>query len=344
MRISDVCFAIVRGTLAGMLMLYPLGAGSGELRSSGQSDLFHYAYPVAVPISLAAELIGYDVFPSSSVMQPESLSEGDIQFVKGQVYNMTFYWRVLEPLAQIRDEVTVTLNGLPIAFVSIQSDESKVGAIHQVHIKVRVPLAAPTGRLPLYVGPDILNRSIEIGSCVTLERGAPVDERTMGVDHERAPENLIRNGSFEQGTAYWQLYEPKPLGVVLSVDEEIAYDGGASALVEFSGGTNPDVWRVLSQDVLAKPLTRYKISYYLKTEHINTPCGVKLEVADLWHMQRFVVGVKEFVSGTQDWTHVSYDFRTPDFTRGLTVRVRRYGCGLTFGSAWFDRVILTEVQ
>jgi hypothetical protein len=317
-----------------LLPFSAVGANQGGSKA-GRLSLPQHVHSVTV--SLGVELIGYDV------MGP-SLSRGTAsEVVRGQVYTFEFYWRILEPLGRFDCEVALLLGDMPIALVPLLFEDVQIGSVHRASVTTRIPTTGATGEVQLHIRPNMLKGAGDIGLLLVRERDVPIEGRPNGNPPPVAG-NLIQNGSFEQGVGPWVIYEPWPSGASLYLEKEVAYDGVASVRLDFSGASNPSVWRILSQSVVAKSSTVYELSYYLKTEHINTPCGVKLEVVDRDQMQRFIVGVDEYLTGSQMWTPMTYRFTTPEFTRGLTVRVRRYACGLTYGSAWFDRVTLTEVQ
>ena len=338
-RFADIVMAVIVGAA-----LHPLAVSATDhgATSAGLVSMPQNVRRVAV--RLGVDLIGFDMMPLV-VQQPSATEERTpMEVEKGRVYTLDFYFRLLEPVKKTSTEVTLLSGSMPIAQLPIRFDDTQIGAVHKVPVSIRIPLTGPTGEVALRIRPDVLNRTADIGTLLVREREVSIQTSPVGENYQQASGNLIQNGSFEQGTAHWEIYDPWPPGVSVQVDDEVAYDGRASARLDFSGGSNPSVWRILYQSVGAKPSTAYELSYQLKTEHISTPCGVKLEVVDRDQMQRYIVGVDEFLTGTQEWTPMTYQFQTPEFTRGLTVRVRRYRCGVTFGSAWFDRIALTESQ
>lgn len=302
-----------------------------------------------VPLSLSAELVGYDLvaLPEGQSKEPSRIlnrtSTSELSWnrvTQGQAYRLFYYCRCLEPVKQMQYEFNIALGAMNIARAQFQLSNTRIGGVHKFSVDIRIPLVSPVGSMPLNIIPDVKGNAVEVG-LFTIDRRFIPQRRAPGGKFEPVAGNLIQNGSFEEGTSAWQSYDPFPPGVSVSIDREVVYDGSASLRLDFSGATDPDVWRTFYQPVEVKPNTAYTLSYYMKTEHLNTPCGAKLEVVDRDHMQNFIVG-PEYLTGTHDWKKMTSRFFTPDFTNIILIRVRRYACGITSGSVWFDRIVLTE--
>jgi len=88
----------------------------------------------------------------------------------------------------------------------------------------------------------------------------------------------------------------------------------------------------------------YKLSGYIKTENLNDPVGVCLEVLDSrgWDVTKSAASTIG-ITGTNDWTYVEVIYGTLADTTGVSVIVRRIGdTGPLDGKAYFRDVKLEK--
>jgi hypothetical protein len=175
--------------------------------------------------------------------------------------------------------------------------------------------------------------------------------------------NLLRNGSFESGFRAWEVGEGIREGMVgwdrilhLTLDPNVAAEGRQSVRIDFNGGQDPNFFHVV-QEVEVAPSAYYEVRYALKTEHITSNEGPSVAVRDP------DVPLEEFykctpraqrLTGTNDWTYLTYRFETGPQTRRVRLILRRDGSGTTGydperfgpigGSAWFDALQLVPTK
>lgn len=153
--------------------------------------------------------------------------------------------------------------------------------------------------------------------------------------------NLIRNGSFEEGTFAplntpdgWQrdLFEPSG---VLTWDDTQAHAGGRSVKIEATA-LNDARW---IQPVAVQPHTLYQLSGWIKTVNVThslqaVDAGANLALMGEWTRTTALIG-------TNDWSYVSLLFNTGARTE-VTIAARLgFWSGTTTGTAWFDDLQLT---
>ena len=91
-----------------------------------------------------------------------------------------------------------------------------------------------------------------------------------------------------------------------------------------------------------KPNTRYRVSLFVKLKDVE-PCnragGVHVELYD---GKRGFRCPKSELSGTMDWTHLSFEWTTgPDTGKGALICLRLIDA---FGEVWYDDVIVEEID
>ena len=91
-----------------------------------------------------------------------------------------------------------------------------------------------------------------------------------------------------------------------------------------------------------KPNTKYRISYMLKMENVKPVRrggGIALNLVD-WQNNFFPK--RSWPAGTQDWTRMSFDFKTADrpLRKDGVVEIKMIGCT---GTAWVDNISVEEI-
>lgn len=160
-----------------------------------------------------------------------------------------------------------------------------------------------------------------------------------------APEDLLKNGSFEQVVgakpAAWDFYMMPQPGAKAAVEGEVAYDGDYSVMLRNAQEYANDPCNNWSQNVMV-PLSgkRVLVSGYIKTEGVGS--------ASIWLQcwRSSPLGVTQVnttedeypCSGFSDWTPVRMTVDVPSGTDFLTLRCVLKGRG----AAWFDSISMTE--
>lgn len=156
----------------------------------------------------------------------------------------------------------------------------------------------------------------------------------------------VWNGGFElpllKGGLDWR-FEPLA-GAQVRIDEDYKRAGNRALRFRFDGKQNYD-FRHVSQIVLLRPGTVYRLKGYLRADGLTTSNGLFLEVAGMG-----CEGLRAAtppVTGTQFWSEVKTEFLVPAGCEAGTLRVRRepsrkidnrFG-----GTAWVDGVSLRPV-
>ena len=158
--------------------------------------------------------------------------------------------------------------------------------------------------------------------------------------------HLITNGGFETGQIAgggfdWRMSSVP--GAEVSLDRSVAFEGKSSMRIKFNGKENVD-FRHLYQYASLKPDTHYVLKARMKTKGVTTKSGLMLEVSGVGPA---FYGASNALTGDNDWTELTVDFRTPAESQGGIVRVRRPATSkfdrLIAGEVWIDNVQLIEM-
>jgi tetratricopeptide (TPR) repeat protein len=160
-----------------------------------------------------------------------------------------------------------------------------------------------------------------------------------------ASSNLISNGSFESdilnGGLDWRVIPVE--GVVVSLDNQGAFEGGRALRIEFNEKGNLDYGHIL-QYVAVHPNTRYRFSAAVRAERITTDSGPRFQVFDAFNLGKLLQSTESIV-GTSGWAPQVVEFKTNSDTRLLLVQVARPPSNKLdnqiSGTLWIDQVSLT---
>jgi alpha-N-arabinofuranosidase len=153
----------------------------------------------------------------------------------------------------------------------------------------------------------------------------------------RPSENLLPNPSFKEKTgdgvdgwnsrawrgkedARWNVESPGRTGKrCLSIGSEKGADAAWTATVT----VRPDAF--------------YRLSGWIKTKDVQGAVGALLNIQNMQHVRT------DAVSGTRDWTRVSTVFQSGAVTK-LEINCLFGGWGASTGRAWYDDVVLEQVE
>ncbi len=129
-------------------------------------------------------------------------------------------------------------------------------------------------------------------------------------------------------------------GVRLSLETKGPVSGSRCLLIEWSGNSQPEA-TVISQLVLVEPNTRYRLSFFARTEEVVTGGPPVLVVTDAGDNEARVLGQsKAFPRATNGWQEYETVFTTPGMTEAVLIGVRRQSCPANpcpiFGRVWLD--------
>jgi hypothetical protein len=159
--------------------------------------------------------------------------------------------------------------------------------------------------------------------------------------------NPVTNGGFEKeevlgGGFDWRIHTVS--GAQVSFDHSVVFEGESSLKIAFNGQENVDFHHV-HQLVPLKPDTDYLLTAHVKTEAVTTKSGLRLEILGLGYALH---ETSDSLSGDNSWTELTVSFRTPPYSQGAVVRVRREKTDkfdrFISGTVWLDNVRIREVS
>lgn len=152
----------------------------------------------------------------------------------------------------------------------------------------------------------------------------------------------VSNGGFESdmgraGQLFrWQV--TPVAGARIAVDARVGRSGTRSLLVLFESANHVDfrnVWQV----VAVEPATRYRLTYFVRTDDLNSAATLQTLVTGTASESEVLASSQPVPSGTNDWQQVTLDFTTPK-TEAVVVRLVRAGCPggacPAYGKIWYD--------
>ena len=153
----------------------------------------------------------------------------------------------------------------------------------------------------------------------------------------------ISNRSFESdigqpGTQIFQ-WQVTPAPAQVAVDARIAHEGSRSLRILFNASEQVDfrnVWQV----VAVEPATRYRLSYFVRTDDLTSAATLVTVVTDA-AAETMTLGASAPVAvGTKDWQQMAFEFTTGAKTEAVVLRLVRAGCPAEscpiFGKIWYD--------
>jgi len=161
----------------------------------------------------------------------------------------------------------------------------------------------------------------------------------------------IYDGGFEGSLSFdefgfgWRVFRGSQ-SVKLVADSSMRQSGSKSLLIEFLGDSNPDT-PLLSQVILVRPSTRYRLYFAARTQEIVTG-GLPLAViSDSAGPGKRLAESPALAQGSTDWRVVSFDFQTAE-TDAITLSIQRKTCTTSpcpiFGSIWLDSFSIEELH
>ena len=160
----------------------------------------------------------------------------------------------------------------------------------------------------------------------------------------------IHDGGFEASLSTnesgfgWRVTDTRSVG--LSIDPNEPHSGARSLRVNFVGESPfPDL---LSQLVLVKPSTRYRIHFAARSREVVTGARPLVSVTDAGENGPELAQSAPLDKGTSGWRPFSIEFTTGAATNAVTVAVKREGCPSApcpiFGSISLDSFSLEQVK
>ncbi len=161
--------------------------------------------------------------------------------------------------------------------------------------------------------------------------------------------NLITDSRFERpllGMGFGWRADNVP-GVYVGRDTSQFHSPSHSVLIQFSGHQNLD-YHQFYQFVLLAPNRSYHLEAFLKTDHITTDSGPRIEVHDFYNPQALDQFSPDFTGTSGGWIPISLNFHTGPKTALVAVGVARLPSqkldNKIAGRVWIDDVTLTPAS
>lgn len=154
----------------------------------------------------------------------------------------------------------------------------------------------------------------------------------------------ISNGGFEADIPPpgkklfdWQV-TPAPQAQV-ALDTRGAHTGGRSLRIAFNAPAHVD-FRNVSQLVVVEPATRYRLSFYVRAQDLQSVSTPVLSVLDAADQSVPLAASAPVVAGTSDWQQVAVEFVSPLHSDGIVLLLTRAPCPEgacpIYGKVWYD--------
>jgi Flp pilus assembly protein TadD len=201
------------------------------------------------------------------------------------------------------------------------------------------------------------------GNNLDDERGALVNELladgtfpeahevwSTKVGNKQTDAAILTDGGFEREidakeTAFgWKPF-PGSETVRFGLDSVGPRSGGRSLRIDYAGNFAPDT-PAISQLVLIKPLTRYRLRFAARTDSLVT-AALPIVAISTASGNKIVLAQSESLSrGTNQWGDFAIEFTTLNDMRAIMISIQRHKCESSpcpiFGRAWFDSFELEQ--
>ncbi|MEA2207119.1 MAG: hypothetical protein QOE77_3895 [Blastocatellia bacterium] len=212
--------------------------------------------------------------------------------------------------------------------------------------------------------PDAMNLFRTVGGNERNdERGALVNELLAAgnfpeahevwsskVSNQQTNAAILTDGGFEreidakEPAFGWKPF-PGSESVRFSLDSVGARSGGRSLRIDYAGNFATGT-PAISQLVLIKPLTRYRLRFAARTESLVT-AGLPVVAITAASGDKPVQAQSDSLSrGTNEWSDFEIEFTTLNDMHAVVISIQRHKCDSSpcpiFGRAWFDSFQLEE--
>lgn len=169
-----------------------------------------------------------------------------------------------------------------------------------------------------------------------------------GIDPDAAP-GIFTNSGFEsdisssEDTLFgWRI--PRTDGKLdVSVDRSVKNSGSRSVRLSFKGYSKAELY-TLFQTIVVEPSSNYRISFRVRTEGLRSGGNPQVE-AVCANDDKLISNSKPMMSGTSDWSDVSFEVPVPSNCNGITIRTSRAFCGENcpiVGIVWYDDFTISK--
>ncbi len=149
-------------------------------------------------------------------------------------------------------------------------------------------------------------------------------------------------GSHKNGKYHgWIATNPKTGNAKIELDDKVFFSAPRSMKITALNGKGADVQQYYWYKTI-KPNTKYKISYMIKLDNVKPVSrggGIFFNVVDSGNN---FFPQRNWLSGTQDWACMSFDFKTKDkpIHKHARFEIKMLNCT---GTAWVDNISIEEV-
>ncbi len=171
----------------------------------------------------------------------------------------------------------------------------------------------------------------------------------IGIEMEAKPE-AIQNGGFEEPIGDsretyfgWKISPPEKIDVKL--DPAQKREGNRSLRVFFNGFAEPAL-NIVYQYVVVEPLTKYRVSFWMRTENLKSGGTPRVEIFNA-NDNQIIAASEAFQAGTNDWKEYKIEFAAPANAQAVIARTGRVFCGTNcpiFGTIWYDDFKLERLK
>ena len=149
-------------------------------------------------------------------------------------------------------------------------------------------------------------------------------------------------GTIESGSDFRRFgWQPSRLTetVHILVDPNQPHSGTRSLRIEYNGNFAPTV-PVISELLLVAPNTRYRLSFYARTETLLSAGLPVVTMREATGAAQLISQSPPLPSGTTGWREFVVNFDTTSATHAVTISIQRQLCSSSpcpiVGRAWFD--------
>lgn len=190
------------------------------------------------------------------------------------------------------------------------------------------------------------DRQVFVQELLAAKRFNEAYEVWLGGHHELKEASIpgIINGGFENDIRLedygfgWQLKLDEP-NTTISPDLDNPHEGKRSLRIDFKGDLNPSTL-IVSQLLLVKPQTHYRLSFAARTQDVVTGGLPILKVLEADDQHQTLAQTKPLPQGTSRWEIYNVEFATTARTVAVTLALQRQSCGTQpcpiFGHLWLD--------
>ncbi|HLM61888.1 MAG TPA: carbohydrate binding domain-containing protein, partial [Pyrinomonadaceae bacterium] len=173
--------------------------------------------------------------------------------------------------------------------------------------------------------------------------------RDLGIEPD-ARKETVQNGGFENpfgdaGAVYFGWRAIRADKIEIKFDPTQKREGSRSLRVSFSGYADPTL-ATLNQYVTIEPSSKYRLSFWLRTENLKSGGTPALEIYNA-NDDKPIMKSESFPTGTNDWQQIKMEFTAPANAEAVGVRTVRDFCGTTcpiFGVFWYDDFKLERLK